>query len=275
MSINEYDRILKENIEPILLPFAQKLLGLTGAKYTSIKDDLHTTIERKPDFLKKVREIGENKSYILQIEFQSIDEKEMVYRMLEYKSLLLRKYKLDVRQFVLYIGKNKHRRMTNKLISHGLTFDYEIIDIQEFDYEYFLKSEIPEEVILAILCNFKNTSPEKVIHKILHKLDELLNGQSRFGKYMKQLEVLAKLRDLQEETIKQTTNMPIVYDLETDIRFIQGMNKGEAKGEARGKEKALNDNIKQLLLSNLLTVAQIAETLKVPIAKVENIKNSL
>lgn len=73
--------------------------------------------------------------------------------------------------------------------------------------------------------------------------------------------------------------MPIVYDLETDIRFIQGMNKGEAKGEekgeARGKEKNLNDNIKQLLLSNLLTVTQIAETLKVPIAKVENIKKSL
>lgn len=65
--------------------------------------------------------------------------------------------------------------------------------------------------------------------------------------------------------------MPIVYDLETDIRFIQGMN----KGEARGKEKTLNDNIKQLLLSNLLTVALIAETLKVPIAKVENIKKSL
>lgn len=65
--------------------------------------------------------------------------------------------------------------------------------------------------------------------------------------------------------------MPIVYDLETDIRFIQGMN----KGEARGNEKTLNDNIKQLLLSNLLTVVQIAETLKVPIAKVENIKKSL
>lgn len=185
MSINEYDRILKENIEPILLPFAQKLLGLTGAKYTTIKDDLHTTIERKPDFLKKVREKGESQSYILQIEFQSIDEKDMVYRMLEYKSLLLRKYKLDVRQFVLYIGKNKHKRMTNHLVSQGLTFEYEIIDIHEFDYEYFLKSEIPEEVILAILCNFKNTSPEKVIHKILNKLDELLKGQNRFGKYMK------------------------------------------------------------------------------------------
>ena len=56
MGANEYDRIMKENIEPVLLPFAQKLLGLQGAKYTTIKDDLHVTIERKPDFLKKVKQ---------------------------------------------------------------------------------------------------------------------------------------------------------------------------------------------------------------------------
>jgi hypothetical protein len=37
MGANEYDRIMKENIEPVLLPFAQKLLGLQGAKYTSSK----------------------------------------------------------------------------------------------------------------------------------------------------------------------------------------------------------------------------------------------
>jgi hypothetical protein len=97
MGVNEYDRIMKENIEPVLLPFAQKLLGISGAKYTSIKDDLHTTIERKPDFLKKVKELGQAKNYILQIEFQSIDEKDMVYRMLEYKTLLLRKFKIEVK----------------------------------------------------------------------------------------------------------------------------------------------------------------------------------
>ena len=45
MGANEYDRILKENIEPILLPFAQKFLGISKAKYTSIKDDLGTGIK--------------------------------------------------------------------------------------------------------------------------------------------------------------------------------------------------------------------------------------
>lgn len=271
MGINEYDRILKENIEPVLLPFTQKLLGLKGAKYTSIKDDLHVTIERKPDFLKKVKELGNSKNYILQIEFQSIDEKDMVYRMLEYKSLLLRKFKVEVKQIVLYIGKDKLKRMTPNLETNGLSFDYKIIDIKSFDYEDFLKSDIPEEVILAILCNFKNTSPQKVITKVLDKLQELLKGENRFGKYLKQLEVLSKLRDLQEETIKQTSIMPIVYDLETDIRYVQGMN----KGEARGVEQTINASIKRQLLMKILTVQQIADSLDVPIERVERMKKLL
>ena len=41
--------------------------------------------------------------------------------------------------------------------------------------------------------------------------------------------------------------MPIVYDLETDIRYVQGMNKaearGEAIGEARGVEQTINASI--------------------------------
>jgi predicted transposase/invertase (TIGR01784 family) len=274
MSINEYDRIMKENIEPILLPFAQKLLGLQGAKYTTIKDDLQVTIERKPDFLKKVKEPKNAHSYILQIEFQSTDEKDMVYRMLEYKSLLLRKFKVDVKQVVLYIGKDKLKKMTSNLETNGLSFSYEIVDIKRFNYEDFIESDTPEEVILAILCNFRNTSPQKVIEKVLNKLQKLLKGNNRFGKYLKQLEVLSKLRELQVETIKQTSIMPIVYDLETDIRFMQGEARGEAKGEAK-VEQARIETAKELLLLNILSLTQIAQITKLSIDKIKDIKSKL
>jgi len=36
------------------------------------------------------------------------------------------------------------------------------------------------------------------------------------------LEVLSKLRNLQDLFIKKAKKMPITYDLETDIRFLQG-----------------------------------------------------
>lgn len=279
MSINEYDRIFKENIEPVLLPFAQKVLGLERAKYTSIKDDLHVTIEREPDFLKRVKEEGHVNNYILQIEFQSIDDPEMVYRMLEYRAILLRKYHCEIRQVVFYIGQNSMKKMTKSLLMNDLSFEYKIVDIRSFDYELFLDSSIPEEVLLAILSNFKGTSPQKVIHRILDKLQELLKGEHRFGKYLKQLEVLAKLRNLQEETLKQTADMPIVYDLETDIRFMQGEARGESKGEARGEARGIEKNrietAKELLLLNVISILQISQITKLPIDRIEAIKKQI
>jgi hypothetical protein len=68
------------------------------------------------------------------------------------------------------------------------------------------------------------------------------------------LEVLSKLRNLQLLIIKYLETMPIVYDLQTDIRFLQGKEQGIDKGMALQKRKS----IKGMILSNLLTFEQIA-----------------
>ncbi|WP_020602503.1 hypothetical protein [Spirosoma spitsbergense] len=47
----DYDKIIKENIEEIMLPLARKVLNLPEpAGIVEIPDDLQYTIERKPDF---------------------------------------------------------------------------------------------------------------------------------------------------------------------------------------------------------------------------------
>ncbi len=52
---HEYDRIIKENIEAILLPLAKRVLNLPEpAGLVEVPDDLQRTIERRPDFLKIV-----------------------------------------------------------------------------------------------------------------------------------------------------------------------------------------------------------------------------
>ncbi len=75
-----YDKIFKENIEELILPLAKKVLSLNLENLEELKDDLQTTIERKPDFLKKVVSNDKKQSdYILHIEFQTVDEPKMVY----------------------------------------------------------------------------------------------------------------------------------------------------------------------------------------------------
>lgn len=50
----DYDKILKENIEALIIPLADQLLGLSLGQLEELPDDLQVTLERKPDFLKHV-----------------------------------------------------------------------------------------------------------------------------------------------------------------------------------------------------------------------------
>ena len=51
---NHYDKILKENIEEILTPLAEKLLNISLANAKELPDAIQITLEREPDILKMV-----------------------------------------------------------------------------------------------------------------------------------------------------------------------------------------------------------------------------
>jgi hypothetical protein len=138
----DYDKIFKENIEEIILPLAEKILQIHPEKLVEIPDDLQRTIERKPDFLKKVAHKDTSKDYILHLEFQVVDEPKMVYRMHEYYAMLLRKYELVVYQYVFYIQSGK-AQMPTMLKQRNLHFQFDLINVQDFDYQTFINSDTP------------------------------------------------------------------------------------------------------------------------------------
>ncbi|WP_420264420.1 hypothetical protein [Candidatus Magnetominusculus dajiuhuensis] len=51
------------------------------------------------------------------------------------------------------------------------------------------------------------------------------------GRYIRQVEVLSQLRNLQDEVCKEAEAMALVYDLEKDVRFRQGRERGMVEGE--------------------------------------------
>jgi hypothetical protein len=196
-----YDKIFKENIEEIILPLARKLLNIHPEELEEIPDDLQVTIERRPDFLKKVREKG--KEYVLHIEFQLEDNHDMTHRMLEYYAILFRKYKMEVRQYVFYINQ-KPPTIPTSIHYTQLDYSFKLVNLQGIDYQTFLQSNKPEEIILAILGDFKNEPSSKVIVEILTQLKTITTATSSSGKYVIQLEVLSKLRSLQSPIYPKT-----------------------------------------------------------------------
>jgi RecA/RadA recombinase len=65
--------------------------------------------------------------------------------------------------------------------------------------------------------------------------------------------------------------MAFVYDLETDVRFQQGVEIGEQRGEIKGIEKA----IEKLLLAGIFTVEYIAEIYEMPVSRIKRIQERL
>ena len=239
---NEYDRIIKENIEAVILPLSAKLFGIRPETMEEITVDLHLTLERKPDVTRKIADqSGES---ILHVEFQVGDETEMVLRMQTYRALLQEIYQLPVRQFVVYLGQKEPTMKTSiaeLIVGDENNFRFELINIHQYDYERLLSSDIPEEILLAVLGDFKNESPEAVVAKILERLQVTSQDMPKLQRYVRQLVVMAKLRNLQENTLQKIEKMPFEFDIETDVFYRRGKEAGrkevEAERERMEKEK--------------------------------------
>ena len=263
----EYDKIFKENIEELIIPFAEKLLNINPKNLRDIPNDLQTTLERKPDFLKKVvadkTQKGKIKDFILHIEFQTVDEKDMAHRMNEYYAILYRKYKLDVHQYVFFIGTGK-AKMEQLIEAKNLSFRFDVINMQDFSYELFLNSNKPEEVILAILADFGKTDSDTIIKNILQKIKDLPIENSIQKKTVIQLEVLSKLRKLQPQIIKHITAMALTYNIKEDVRYQQG--KEEERLE-RATKTVLNMIRLNFPIEQIMEVAEVSKEFIQKVAK--------
>ncbi len=247
----------------MFLPLTAKYLGIRIVRSEELKDKLQTTIEKETDFVRIV-ETDRGEKFILHLEFQSVDEEGMVYRMQEYYGLLRRKYQLPVKQFVIYLGQ-KPSKMPTQLAPGEVFTGFTLQSLRDYDSQTLLASDVPEEIILAVLSNFKGRKPAGVLKDILRKLKEVSREEITLRKYVRQLAILARLRNLTQETQKQVTNMGLLYDITKDYLYQQGKEEMQ--------EKAIE--IIQLLQDGTMSPEKIAELTGVSIEYVQRMAEKL
>ncbi len=228
---SQYDKIFKENIEAVISSIMQNVLEITAISVEELPDDIQHTKERKPDTLKKITDDKGN-TFVLQIEFQVKDEDEMVYRMGEYYFMLERKYKLPVKQFVIFLGAD-NPKMPTELERERLKFSYPLVSLSTLDYHIFLNSDKPEEIILGILANFKGENPENAIKQILVRVKETTKGDFSLNRYFNQLRVLAQLRNLELNLKNAMDSIAEYIKEERDVLFLRGLDKGKEKEQVK------------------------------------------
>ena len=263
--MGDFDKVLKENIEALFLALSEKLLGIKVSNPVDLPEKLQTTVEREPDFLKKVYS-SDGSSFILHLEFQTNNEPKMVYRMAEYKALLQRKFELPVRQFVIYLGARKPR-MRTKLTEEERIEGFTLKNIHSLPIDQTLASDIPEEIILSILADYPKTDAERVITSIITRLRSVSTDEASLKKSVQQLLVLSRLRKLDKETKKQVSTMPITYDIEQDSLYKEGVE--------RGIERKAIQVIQEMLKDPSLTVDKIAQFTGTSVELVEQVRTEL
>jgi predicted transposase/invertase (TIGR01784 family) len=271
--VNQYDKILKENIEAALPGLIKNLLGIHAVNTEELPDDIQHTKERKPDVLKKVTDKN-GEIFVLHIEFQVKDEPKMVYRMAEYYIMLLRRYELPVRQYVIYIGEG-NPTMTDHIRSEQMRYKYQLIALSTVDYHLLLRSDKPEEKMLAILADLGGGDPKGVVEEIVNQVITTSKGDFSKHRHIRQLRILAQLRNLAPESLKIMDSVANYMSEEKDILYRRGELKGIEKGKEEGEEKKSFKVVKNLLLNTDFTIAKIAGLADVTEAFVKKVKKTL
>ncbi len=260
---NIYDRIFKENAESLFIPIVEEELNLKIESYKTLPDKLPRTVEREVDFLYEVTLKNETQ-WILHIEFQTSDAKNMIYRMGMYHGLVWEKYKKPIKHIVIYLGKGK-AKMRKHLIESEIFRGFELINIHELDTEKLLSSQIPEVIMLAMLSKYEKEQSEQILRSILGRIQRYSKSHKLTSKYIAQLIILSRLRNLEEETIKIIEDMPVTYDIQKDGLYKRGLALGIEKGLEKGMElvviRGLENGMsyEQVQLITQLTIEQIKE----------------
>ena len=262
---NQYDRILKENVD-FLAPVIAKWRGVDMSNHEILKDKLQATLENEVDFCAKILHDDPEYNEIFHIEFQSTPAYS-ARRGRFYNAFLGYLHNLPVRQIVLYLGSEPHN-IQAQLIEPQISYRAEFICIKDFSYRYFLKMSTPEEMILAILADLEGQDAEKIIIKILNKIRKF--SPARASICAVQMQVLSNLRNLQESVTKILEEMPLAIDLSKDPFFskafaraeAQGLAQGVAQGVAQGKAEM----IAALLQTNTFSLEAIANLANEPLA---------
>lgn len=230
---SEYDKIFKENMEANLEGIVEQVLSMKIFITEELPDDLQHTKERKPDLLKKVQDEN-GQVFILHIEYQRSNDRNMAYRMAEYSIMLQRKYRLPVSQYMIYLGQER-LNMPTSIETTNFKFKYELRTISTIDYRLFLYHEVIEMKLLAVLADLSAVNPKEVIRALILEIKEIVTEELTLDKYINQLKIFAQLRDLEQILKEVMEEVSSWYVKERDPYYIIGREEGVTLERTRSK----------------------------------------
>ena len=235
--MGDKDIISKELLKEMAKDISRHILKIEIADDMELIDKEFTRIEKRDADL-----VYKNGDEIVHIEIQNNHHPKMHLRMLRYYDDILFQYeKYAVKQYMLYVGKEKCY-MKNEIVRDEINYRYAMIDIRDIPCESFLQSDDPSAVVLAILCDFEGRDKQEVVNTILKRLIELSDSEVSFRNYLEKVEVFSTNRELEKYVDKGEAMLTV--DIEKLPSFTRGLEKGIQEGIEKGKRETLKLSVK-------------------------------
>ena len=218
------DLISKQLLRQLAVDFSNQLFGLNIVEAELLSSEQARVEERRADLVARVKN-DQGKSYILHVELQNDNHKHMPLRMLRYYTdLALEHEDEEINQHLLYIGKAP-LTMPDHVQAPEWRYCYNVLDIRQLDSEDFLRSENPDALVLAILCDMGKREPDAVVAHIVSELRRLHGSKlDSLSDSLLKLETLAENRNLQN-LVKEKYKM--IVNIERLASYQEGLEKGQ------------------------------------------------
>jgi predicted transposase/invertase (TIGR01784 family) len=247
------DIISKQIFKRIFIDIATYIFKLDLKAVELIETEQQRIEDRRADLVASVVDNMGN-AFIVHIEIQNQNQATMPDRMLRYLTDIRLNYpNQSVYQYLLYIGKQP-LAMASGISSEQLQYHYNMLDMHEMDYQFFMQQNSADALVLAVLCDFKETEPRAVVHEILTRLMAIQQDDFKtLREYVSMLEILATNRNLNLD-IQQEFEM-LEIEIEKLPSFLIGQERGIEQGIEKGIEQGAHNKAimiaKQLLELNM------------------------
>jgi predicted transposase YdaD len=221
--MHEYDVTLKTILMRPGSLLLSTLTGTSGLKWLNV--ELPKVNNRHLDLL------GQNADGdLFGIELQSRNERRFLFRMGTYLFATAERYGKLPRQVVLYVGAEP-LRMKTSIDVPDLRYRFHIVDVRDLDGDALLRSPHVGDNVIAVLTAIGGEP--KNLRRILKRI-AACRPADRAGA-LSELLILAGLRKLRPEIVREVKKMPILDDFVDDEVFGPLILRGRAEGRVEGR----------------------------------------
>ncbi|MDX2256324.1 MAG: DUF4351 domain-containing protein [Pseudanabaenaceae cyanobacterium bins.39] len=235
-----YDNLCKTLIESNPQPFLRWLLGETFSKNAESVQVLKTELSVEPiraDFVSFLQ-VG---SQILHIEFQTVGDREMPLRMLDYYVRLYRLYRCPIQQIVIFLQETKSPLVRlDRFETNSTLHSYRAVRIWEEDPTLMLN----EPILLPFAVLARSPQPEEMLKIIAQKIEQIEVSKERaniatyaymLGGLRYRKEILSQL--LREEIMRESVTYQAL--------LAKGIQQGVQQGIQQGVQQGIQQGVKQ------------------------------